>query len=128
MNDKSHVSLATRHCIKCNKEYETNELILDTRIIKGELAKTLDKYTCVGLGCCPDCEKELIDHNEVLFYSVVDCGEGLKIRTVYFSENVREGIADESGIPKDQRIYETNDAVLDYLITMGHEEPTTQQA
>jgi len=49
--EKSYVTLVKRTCIFCDKEYDTNELLLD-----GTLNKTFEMCTNVGIGLCEEHE------------------------------------------------------------------------
>lgn len=53
MSDKSYVSMAQKKCLVCGNNYDSGELLLDTR-----LKDSLDKYTVTGLGLCPEHNKE----------------------------------------------------------------------
>jgi len=48
-SDKSYVSMETRACVVCGKEYETNALLLDRR-----LRNSMGRHTCTGWGMCPE--------------------------------------------------------------------------
>jgi hypothetical protein len=50
--EKSHVSLDTKICIFCGKQFEVG-IILDKR-----LKNTLKKNTITGIELCPECTKE----------------------------------------------------------------------
>lgn len=51
--DKSYVTMLTKTCGICQKEYPTDELVIDNH-----LREKFEMYTNVGYGVCPDCKKE----------------------------------------------------------------------
>lgn len=71
MNDKSHVTLEQHRCLVCCKDFDTGNLLLDTRIVNGQLRKTFDKHTVTGTGLCPAHEKLHKDG----FVALVACDE-----------------------------------------------------
>ena len=52
MTKKSHVSTEQRVCVVCGKTYDTNTILLDTR-----LRDSMERHTVTGFGMCPDHEK-----------------------------------------------------------------------
>jgi DNA-directed RNA polymerase subunit RPC12/RpoP len=50
---KSHVSLDTKICIFCGKQFEVG-------IIDKKLKNTLEKVTITGIDFCPTCTKKVI--------------------------------------------------------------------
>jgi hypothetical protein len=53
--DKSIVSMEQKQCAICDRAFETNSLLLQTRAIN---KPKLDRYTITGMGICPNCTKE----------------------------------------------------------------------
>jgi hypothetical protein len=51
--DKSHVSMESKRCIICDKEYESGSILLDTR-----LRKSMERHTVTGLGVCDEHAKK----------------------------------------------------------------------
>jgi hypothetical protein len=50
--DKSHVSMETKLCVVCGKEYDSGAILLDKR-----LRASMERHTCTGFGMCKEHEK-----------------------------------------------------------------------
>jgi hypothetical protein len=66
MSEKSPVRLAQRECIICGTHYGTGEILLDKR-----MRQSMDRYTLVGNGICPEHQK-LIDDGFVLLVEATE--------------------------------------------------------
>lgn len=55
-SDKSYVSMETKVCVVCGKEYETNSILLDRRLMD-----SMHRHTCTGWGMCEEHEKMRAD-------------------------------------------------------------------
>lgn len=54
MSEKSHVSMVQKICIVTGKAFDTNELLLDTR-----LKDSLERHTITGWGISPEVQEKL---------------------------------------------------------------------
>lgn len=54
MSEKSHVSMVQKICIVTGKAFDTNELLLDTR-----LKESLERHTITGWGISPEVQEKL---------------------------------------------------------------------
>jgi hypothetical protein len=88
---KSYVTMVTRQCIICDKEFETNELMIDRR-----LRNQFEMKTKVGIGICPDHKKEGyivligIDPERSTRDSVYKTGEVVHIKKKVFHDLFRD--------------------------------------
>lgn len=125
--DKSFVTICTRHCVKCNKKYETNELMMDTRIENGNMRETFDRYTCVGLGCCPDCVNELKTNRQILIFDIIDKDYGTEIRSLICKEEMADAF---NGPKSETNVYQFTNELMDEIFRdyEQYKQTTTQSA
>lgn len=77
MANKSHVSIAQKFCPICGKPFDSGEILLETRIVNGKLAQTLDRFTCTGVDLCPE-HMAMVESGEYTAFFVCeerDCGK-----------------------------------------------------
>ena len=67
--EKSFVTLEQNVCPICGKVFETDNLLMDTRIRNGKLMETFDKYTVTGYYICEECQK-MIDEGRVALVEI----------------------------------------------------------
>ena len=67
--EKSFVTLEQNVCPICGKVFETDNLLMDTRIRNGKLMETFDKYTVTGYSICEECQK-MIDEGRVALVEI----------------------------------------------------------
>lgn len=74
---KSHVSLAQKFCPICGEMFNSGEILLETRISVGELVKSFDYFTCIGVDLCPK-HMSMVESDEYVAFFVCeerDCGK-----------------------------------------------------
>ena len=67
--EKSFVTLEQNVCPICGKVFETDNLLMDTRIRNGKLMETFDKYTVTCYSICEECQK-MIDEGRVALVEI----------------------------------------------------------
>lgn len=64
MSDKSYVSMEKHICLVCARSFETNTIIMNSR-----LRPTLERFTVTGWGLCPE-HKKLFDDGYLAIVAV----------------------------------------------------------
>lgn len=85
MSEKSHVTMEQHRCIVCGQDFDTGNILLDTR-----LREVFDHKTVVGMGLCPEHQ----DRYDQGYIALVECDPA---RSKHSDGLIRNGDAYRTG-------------------------------